>query len=128
MPFHSFHMGLLLTYSTGLYVPPSCKKNLRTFKSLTYLSFYQNADMLQATLKNMSQYGGFMFWSYRVELMYIIPRLLFWFVSDELYNAQQLVADADEHINKAIDRGMPAEDIAAIQTAFMHLYVSLTRL
>ena len=72
MPFHSFHMGLLLTYSTGLYVPPSCKKNLRTFKSLTYLSFYQNADMLQATLKNMSQYGGFMFWSYHFQLIYTI--------------------------------------------------------
>ena len=55
-------------------------------------------------------------------MIYIIPRLLFWFVSDELYNAQQLVADADVLINKAIERGMPPEDILAIQTAFMHLY------
>ena len=79
--------------------------------------------MLQLTLKNMSQYGDFLFWSYHVQLIYIIPRLLFWFVSDELYNAQQLVADADGLINKAIERGMPSEDILAIQKAFMHLYV-----
>jgi hypothetical protein len=56
------------------------------------------------------------------------PRLLFWFVSDELYNAQQLVASADEHINKAIEREMPSEDVSAIQTAFMHLYASSTHL
>ena len=84
--------------------------------------------MLQATVKNMSQYGDFMFWSYHLQLIYIVLRLLFWFVSDELYNAQQLVADADGHINKAIERGMPSEDISAIQTAFMHLYASSTRL
>jgi hypothetical protein len=28
--------------------------------------------MLQVTLKNMSQYDGFMFWSYHVQLIYII--------------------------------------------------------
>lgn len=57
----------------------------------------------------------------------IISRLLFWFVSEELYNAQQLVADADELIKRAIERGMPSEDISAVQMAFMHLYASSTR-
>jgi hypothetical protein len=51
--------------------------------------------------------------------------LLFWFVSEELYNAQQLVADADEVTTRAIERGMPSEDISAIQEAFTHLYASL---
>ena len=45
---------------------------LNAFKSLTYLSFYQNVDTLQATVKNMSQYGGFMFWSYHFQLIYTI--------------------------------------------------------
>jgi hypothetical protein len=53
--------------------------------------------------------------------------LLFWFVSDDLYNAEQLVADADGYIKKATERGMPSEDIEAIQMAFMHLYASSTR-
>ena len=55
-----------------------------------------------------------------------VSRLLFWFVSEELYNAQQLVADADEIITRAIERGMPSEDISAIQEAFTHLYASST--
>lgn len=58
----------------------------------------------------------------------IISRLLFWFVSDDLYNSEQLVADADEYINKAVERGMPPEDISAIEMALMHLYASSTRL
>lgn len=32
--------------------------------------------MLQATLKNMSQYGGFIFWSYHVQLIYIKTAIL----------------------------------------------------
>ena len=57
-----------------------------------------------------------------------ILRLLFWFISDELYNVQQLVANADKHITRAIEHQMPSEDISAMQEAFMHLYASSTHL
>ncbi|KAF8809006.1 hypothetical protein BYT27DRAFT_7222578 [Phlegmacium glaucopus] len=75
-------------------------------KDQDYMFHPRNTDVLQLTLKNMSQ-------------------LLFWFVSDDLYNAQQLVADAEGYVKKAIERGMASEDISAIQMAFMHLRIAL---
>lgn len=71
-------------------------------KDQDYMFHPRNVDVLQSTVRNMSQ-------------------LLFWFVSDDFYNAQQQIADADGYIKRAVERGMSSEDISAIQAALMHL-------
>ena len=48
-------------------------------------------------------------------------RILFWHVTDDLYNAVQLVKTSDAFIARAIERKASAEDIQAAQEAFKHL-------
>ena len=48
-------------------------------------------------------------------------RILFWHVTDDLYNAVQLVKTSDAFIARAFERKTSAEDIQAAQEAFKHL-------
>ncbi|KAF8912126.1 hypothetical protein CPB84DRAFT_1761324 [Gymnopilus junonius] len=67
-----------------------------------YMFHTRNAIHLQETLRNMSQ-------------------ILFWHVDENLYNAKQLVAEAHILIKRALDRGMPEDDISGLNEAFQHL-------
>jgi hypothetical protein len=58
-----------------------------------------------------------------VRYLHLFSRLLFWRVDDRLYNADELVKNANKHIERAIKRGMPEEDISLLESAFNHLYV-----
>ncbi|KAF8163635.1 hypothetical protein B0H34DRAFT_781279 [Crassisporium funariophilum] len=71
-----------------------------------YMFHPRNTDSLQMTVKNMSQ-------------------VLFWSVDTELYNAQQLVQSEDDHIDTAVKRSMPEEDISSMREAFRHLRLAL---
>jgi len=52
-------------------------------------------------------------------------RILFWHVDEELYNAKQLLDDAESHIRTAEKRNMPPEDMLALNEAFRHLCAQL---
>jgi hypothetical protein len=52
-------------------------------------------------------------------------RILFWHVDEELYNARQLLENAESHIRTAQERNMPREDMLALDEAFKHLYAQL---
>ncbi|KAF8969663.1 SNF2 family N-terminal domain-containing protein [Flammula alnicola] len=71
-----------------------------------YMFHPRNADLLQETVKNMSQ-------------------ILFWHVNEDLYYAEQLVHDADSHIDRATERGMPMDDIISLQEALKHLRLAI---
>lgn len=62
----------------------------------------RNSDALQLTVKNMSQ-------------------LMFWSVEDGRYNVDQLARDAQIHINRAIERNTPPEDMNLLYDAFKHV-------
>lgn len=49
---------------------------------------------------------------------------MFWSVDEDLYNVDQLLGDAQDHINTAIKRKVPQEDLALLHNAFRHMYVS----
>lgn len=55
-------------------------------------------------------------WSYSIS-----SRILFWHVTDELYNSVQALKTSDAFIARAIERKVPAQDIQAAQEAFKHL-------
>ncbi|KIL67165.1 hypothetical protein M378DRAFT_191789 [Amanita muscaria Koide BX008] len=68
-----------------------------------YLFHPSNADVLQTAVKNMSQ-------------------LMLWSVDDlNLYHVDQLLVDKDTHIQRAIKRNMPEEDIRLLYDAFRHI-------
>lgn len=50
---------------------------------------------------------------------------MFWSIDENLYNADQLLEDAQVHINRAIERNAPPEDLELLHKAFKHLSVSL---
>jgi hypothetical protein len=52
-------------------------------------------------------------------------RILFWHVDEELYNARQLLENAETHTRTAQERNMPREDILALDEAFRHLCAQL---
>ncbi|KAJ2928027.1 hypothetical protein H1R20_g9068, partial [Candolleomyces eurysporus] len=67
-----------------------------------YLFHPANSDLLQVTVKNMSQ-------------------IMFWSTDEQLYNAEQLHKDAATHMNRAIERQRPPEDIALLKDALRHI-------
>ncbi|KAF8891332.1 SNF2 family N-terminal domain-containing protein [Infundibulicybe gibba] len=70
-----------------------------------YMFHPRNADLLQLTVKNMSQYAS--------------PDDAS--VDDNHFNVDQLSKDAGETIQTAIARDMPQEDINLIRDAFKHI-------
>ncbi|KAF9484636.1 hypothetical protein BDN70DRAFT_872149 [Pholiota conissans] len=70
-----------------------------------YMFHPSNVEMLQLTMKNMSQ-------------------ILFWHVDSGLYNAPELIKNANTTLSRAIERGMPDEDIKGLQEAFKHLQIA----
>ncbi len=54
-------------------------------------------------------------------VLFCASRILFWHVTDDLYNSVQLVETSDAFIARAIERNASAEDIQAAQEAFKHL-------
>jgi hypothetical protein len=89
------------------------------FSALCNIKSVQNAGFLQETVKNMCQYDVTIHLTANVYLS--ISRLLFWHVDDRLYNADELVKNANEHIQRAIKRGTSEEDISLLKSAFQHL-------
>ncbi|RDB22176.1 putative ATP-dependent helicase C23E6.02 [Hypsizygus marmoreus] len=70
-----------------------------------YMFHPRNVDYLQLTVKNMSQ-------------------VMFWSTDDALYNVDELAKNAQEHINIAIERKMPPEDLALLNEAFKHVKIA----
>lgn len=50
---------------------------------------------------------------------------MFWSIDENLYNADQLLEEAQTHIDRAIERKAPAEDLELLQNAFKHLSVAI---
>ncbi|KAF9014155.1 hypothetical protein BDQ17DRAFT_1536631 [Cyathus striatus] len=67
-----------------------------------YMFHPRNVEYLQLTVANMSQ-------------------LMFWSVDERLYNVDQLVEDAQVHIDRALDRNAPPEDMELLYNAFKHV-------
>ncbi|PFH51695.1 hypothetical protein AMATHDRAFT_142017 [Amanita thiersii Skay4041] len=63
---------------------------------------FLNADALLTAVKNMSQ-------------------LMLWSIDDGLYSVDQLLIDDERHIQTAIKRNMPQEDIKLLHDAFRHI-------
>lgn len=49
-------------------------------------------------------------------------RICFWNIDNDLYNAEELVQNSDEIIQRAKDRDMPCVDIVLLKEAVKHLY------
>lgn len=47
--------------------------------------------------------------------------MLFWHVNCDLYFAKELIKNADNTINQAIERKMSEEDIRGLREAFKHM-------
>lgn len=67
-----------------------------------YMFHPRAADFLQITVQNMSQ-------------------LMFWSTDEGLYNVDQLTQDAQDHINTAMKRNVPKEDMELLREAFKHI-------
>jgi hypothetical protein len=48
---------------------------------------------------------------------------MFWSTDDGLYNVDQLTRNAQDHIDTALKRNTPKEDMELLQEAFEHMYV-----
>ncbi|KAH9484424.1 putative ATP-dependent helicase C23E6.02 [Psilocybe cubensis] len=72
-----------------------------------YMFHPRNAEHLQDTVRNMSQ-------------------ICFWHIDENLYNARDLVRDAEIITKRAEDRNMPPSDISALKLAFDHLRNALS--
>lgn len=48
---------------------------------------------------------------------------MFWSTDEGLYNVDQLTQDAQDHINTAMKRNVPKEDMELLREAFKHMYV-----
>jgi hypothetical protein len=59
-----------------------------------------------------------------VELTFC-ARIFFWHVDEELYNARQILENAESHIRTAQERNIPHEDMLALNEALRHLYAQL---
>ncbi|KAF8077645.1 hypothetical protein FPV67DRAFT_1462505 [Lyophyllum atratum] len=70
-----------------------------------YMFHPRNADMLQTTMKNMSQ-------------------LMFWSSDDTLYNVDEVSENADKFIEVALRRNAPQEDIRLLKEALKHIFIA----
>ena len=50
-----------------------------------------------------------------------VYRIMFWSTDDGLYNVIELLKNAQSHIDTAIKRNMPRQDIDLLHEAFKHV-------
>ncbi|GLB34634.1 putative SNF2 family protein N-terminal domain [Lyophyllum shimeji] len=70
-----------------------------------YMFHPRNADVLQTTVKNMSQ-------------------VMFWSTDDSLYNVDEIVRNSQEFIDVALSRNTPQEDLTALKEALKHVMLA----
>ncbi|KAJ3576884.1 hypothetical protein NP233_g125 [Leucocoprinus birnbaumii] len=70
-----------------------------------YMFHPRNTEFLLLTVKNMSQ-------------------LMFWHVDETFYNVDSLAQHAQTHIERAIERNMPEEDIQLVRDALHHVQLA----
>lgn len=110
------------TLQDYLFHPRVCFCSISVLASCDF--FFQNVEFLQETVQNMSQYVVAVHTT--AEIYISTLRLLFYRVDDQLYNADELVKNANEHIQRALKRGVSEEDLSLLRSAFKHLYVMRT--